>query len=335
MPERPGDPLPCSSRVLDGLERRHRLRDHDEERLRRLETGERTREIGGIDVRDEARRELARGVGLERLVRHRGAEVAAADPDVDDGADSPTGRPHPLPVLHLLRERGHAVELRVHLLHHVHPVHHERSRAWHPQRDVQRRDDLPKCSPALRETSPAPFPEALAPLPAVAGAGACRPSVDAWSSRGGGRRLRRSGALLAWDPSRRGHGAAEPPPPRGAIAAGARLRTRREVQPRADSRTDSDSFVYAPARSSCQKTALPATRRSAPASLARPTVSALMPPSTCTRVVSGQEGPELRDARRRLRHERLARVARVDGHAQDEVGVPRPPLRPPRPTCRG
>ena len=90
------EPGARAPRVLDRLERRHRLRDDDEERLRRIEPGERAVEVGRVDVRDEAHAQARIRVRAERLVCHRRPEVAPADPDVDDGADrlrSPRPRP--------------------------------------------------------------------------------------------------------------------------------------------------------------------------------------------------------------------------------------------------
>jgi hypothetical protein len=40
--------------------------------------------VGGVDVGDEAALQAVLHVGLERLVDHHGAEVGAADADVDD-----------------------------------------------------------------------------------------------------------------------------------------------------------------------------------------------------------------------------------------------------------
>ena len=132
------EPPACGLRVLDRLERRHRLRDDDEQGLLRIEVARRPREVGGIDVRDEPDGQLGHRERPQRLVGHRRAEVAAADPDVHDRADPPPGAPHPRARVDLLRERRHAVELLVHGLHDVLAVHDERARARHPQRDVER-----------------------------------------------------------------------------------------------------------------------------------------------------------------------------------------------------
>ncbi len=101
--------------VLDRLERRHRLRDDDEERLGRIEILRRHRKIVRVHVRDETHGELGRRIRLERCIRHRRAEIASADTDVHDGSNTPACRPQPLSRPHLLCERRHAIELVVDL----------------------------------------------------------------------------------------------------------------------------------------------------------------------------------------------------------------------------
>ena len=125
-------------RVLDRLERRHRLRDDHEERLGGIEIGRRPGEIRRIDVRDEPRDELGRRVRPQRLIGHRRAEVAAADTDVHDRADAAAGGSDPGAGAHLLGECGEPVELLVDGLDDVLAVDHERSRARHAERDVER-----------------------------------------------------------------------------------------------------------------------------------------------------------------------------------------------------
>ena len=67
------------------------------------------------------------------------------------------------------------------------------------------------------------------------------------------------------------------------------------------------------------KTAEPATNRVAPASATPPTVSASIPPSTSI-TGPGARRAQPRDLVGRGVDERLAAPARVDGHAEDEVG---------------
>ena len=80
---------------------------------------------------------------------------------------------------------------------------------------------------------------------------------------------------------------------------------------------------YARGRSSRAKIAVPATSRSAPASWAPRIVSGPIPPSTWSVDLRTQQPPQLRDPRQGLRHERLARVAGLDAHAEHEVDVVR------------
>ena len=102
----------------------------------------------------------------------------------------------------------------------------------------------------------------------------------------------------------------EPPPGRGLAQRLSHVRAPRRARraPR-----------YACAGSFRQKIALPATRRSAPASRATPIVSALIPPSTCTRTWAGSCAPQLLDPLGGIGHEGLTRVAGMDRHAEDEV----------------
>ncbi len=149
--ERRDQPLARRMCVLDRLERRHRLRDDDEERLGRIEILRRHGKVVRVHVRDETHGELGRRIRLERCVRHRRAEIASADTDVDDRPDTPACRPQPLSRPHRLRERGHAIELVVDLPDDVHAVHHQRPRARHPQGDMERRATLGDVHPLTAE----------------------------------------------------------------------------------------------------------------------------------------------------------------------------------------
>ena len=87
---------------------------------------------------DTKRYVIARSAnGGERGGGHARAEVAAADPDVDDGLDAPAGVAGPGAAAHAVGERAHAVEDRVDLGHHVHAVDLDHRVARRPQRDVQ------------------------------------------------------------------------------------------------------------------------------------------------------------------------------------------------------
>ena len=92
-----------------------------------------------VDVGDEPEGEVAVAVEAQRLVRHRRAEVGAADADVDDVADALPGVARPRAAPHRRREGGHAVEHRVHLGDDVLAVDDDRRRARRAQRHVQHR----------------------------------------------------------------------------------------------------------------------------------------------------------------------------------------------------
>ena len=86
------------------------------------------------------KRHVALAVVPQRLVGHHRAEVGAADADVDDVADALAGMPEPVAAAHLVGERGHAVEHRVHLGHDVVAVDDDRTAPRGARkRDVQHR----------------------------------------------------------------------------------------------------------------------------------------------------------------------------------------------------
>ena len=77
-------PTAAPRRVGHRLERRERLRGDDEERLLGVEVAGRLDEVGRVDVRHEPEGHVALAVVAKRLVGHHGAEIGAADADVDD-----------------------------------------------------------------------------------------------------------------------------------------------------------------------------------------------------------------------------------------------------------
>ncbi len=77
--------------------------------------------------------------GAQRVVGHRGAEVAAADADVDDVADRAPGVADVTSVANGRRERGHPVEHTMHFGDDVDAVHDELRIRRHPQCHVQDR----------------------------------------------------------------------------------------------------------------------------------------------------------------------------------------------------
>ena len=124
-------------RVGHGLQRRERLRRDDEERLGRIEVAGRLEEIGAIDVGNEAERERAIAVMSQRLVRHHGPEVGAADADIDDVADGLAGVALPFAAADAVGELRHPVEHGMNLRHHVVAVHDNRCSFGGAQRHMQ------------------------------------------------------------------------------------------------------------------------------------------------------------------------------------------------------
>ena len=74
---------------------------------------------------------------LECLVGHHGAEVGAADADVDDVLDALAGVAEPATLAHVVRERGHAVEHLVDVLDDILAVDMQGGRLRQAQRGVQ------------------------------------------------------------------------------------------------------------------------------------------------------------------------------------------------------
>ena len=97
LAERVDDPAPGVPGVRERLERRERLGDDDDERGGGVGAGERVADVVAVHVRHEVERDLRRGVVGDGADGHRRAQVRAADPDVDDGADALPGRAGPRP----------------------------------------------------------------------------------------------------------------------------------------------------------------------------------------------------------------------------------------------
>ena len=74
---------------------------------------------------------------LQRLVGHDGAEIGAADADVDDVADPLAGVALPVAAAHAVGEGGHLVEHGMDLRHDVLAVDEDRGVARRAQRHVQ------------------------------------------------------------------------------------------------------------------------------------------------------------------------------------------------------
>ena len=68
----------------------------------------------------------------QRLVRHHGTEVRAADADVDDIADSFARIPLPRPVAHAVGKLGHLIQYGMHLRNDVLAIQDDRLPARRP-----------------------------------------------------------------------------------------------------------------------------------------------------------------------------------------------------------
>ncbi len=130
-------PVPRRGGVGDGLDGGEGLRGDDEQRLGGVQVADGLVQVGAVHVGDEADVQVAGGVGAQHLVRHRRAQVGAADADVDDGADPPAGVALPLAGADLVGEGAHLVEHGVHGRHHVLAVHLDDGAARGAQRGVQ------------------------------------------------------------------------------------------------------------------------------------------------------------------------------------------------------
>jgi hypothetical protein len=103
----------------------------------RVEAPSRLEQVAPVDVRDEAEGDLAIAVRTEGVVRHRGPEIGAADPHVDNRANAPPRVASPLARPDALRERRHRVQHRVDLRDDVATVDDERPVTRHAESDVQ------------------------------------------------------------------------------------------------------------------------------------------------------------------------------------------------------
>ncbi len=130
-------PVTRGMRVGHGLERGEGLRGNDEQRLRGIETQHRFGEVRAIDIGDEAEGHGALAVVLERFVGHDGAEIGAADADIDHAADAFAGVSLPLAAAHAVGEIAHLVEHGMDLRHDVLAIDHDRGPSRRPQGDMQ------------------------------------------------------------------------------------------------------------------------------------------------------------------------------------------------------
>ena len=102
--------------VGEGLERGEGLGDDDEQGGLRIEALGLLGQVVRVDVGDVAGGDARVGVRLEGLVHHDGAQVGAADADVDHGFDLLAGHTGPLAGTDLVGEGVDAVEHLAHVL---------------------------------------------------------------------------------------------------------------------------------------------------------------------------------------------------------------------------
>ena len=130
-------PFPRALGIRHRLQRREGLRRDDEKRLRRIEVARCFDEVGAVDVRDEAKGHRAIAVVFERFIRHDGAEVGAADADVDHVANAFARVAGPRAAAHAVREVSHRVEHGVDFWNQVLAIDNDRHAAWRAQGDMQ------------------------------------------------------------------------------------------------------------------------------------------------------------------------------------------------------
>jgi len=137
--------------VRHRLECREGLRGDEEQRLRGIEVAHGLREVGPVDVGDEAEGQGAVRVVPERLEGHHRAEVRAPDPDVDHVADALSRVSLPRAPADPVREVRHAVEHLVDGRHDVLSVDADRGGPGGAQRDVEDRAILRHVDLPARE----------------------------------------------------------------------------------------------------------------------------------------------------------------------------------------
>ena len=207
--ERVDQPAAAGVGIRQRLHGGEGLAADDEERLRRVEIAQRLVGVVAVDVADEPAFDLRGPEVAQRLVGHGGPEVAAADPDVDDGRDALAGRAGPLAAAHPVGEVRHPVQHLVHIGHDVMAVGDDLLAARRSQRDVQNRTVFGDVDVLAGEHRVDPLAQ-----PGPLGERDQQPNrlvghAGAWSSPGTGPRLRASGACR--DPGRRRRARADAP----------------------------------------------------------------------------------------------------------------------------
>src|SRR5919202_2736149 len=80
-------PVASTPSIGHGLQRRERLRRNDKQRLLRIEVTRSLYEVRAVDVGNEPEGQVTIAIGFQRLISHHGAQIGAADADVDDTTD--------------------------------------------------------------------------------------------------------------------------------------------------------------------------------------------------------------------------------------------------------
>jgi len=161
--ELPGEPVAGRGGVGEGLLCGEGLGHQDEQRFGGVEVAGGLGDVGAVDVGHEAHGEVAVAEGPQRLVRHRGPKVGAADTNVDHVADALSRRARPCTGAHPVAEAGHPVKHPVHLGDHIDPVDDEPRMTGHPQGHVQHRTALGGVDPVAGEHGLEVLTQARAP----------------------------------------------------------------------------------------------------------------------------------------------------------------------------
>ena len=104
------NPTARLARIGERLNRGERLGAHHHQSCRRIKVGEVRGDVRAVDVADESATQpwLRKRLGGE--IRHCRPEVAASDPDVDDGCDLLPGCTNPITTTHAVGESGHSIK---------------------------------------------------------------------------------------------------------------------------------------------------------------------------------------------------------------------------------
>lgn len=124
-------------RIRHRFERCERLGADDEQGLFSIQVPRGLDEVGAIHIRDEAKREIALGVILERLVCHHGTQIGAADTDVNYIANRLARMPFPVAAANLGGKRSHPGEHCMDFGNYILAIEQDLFALWSPQGHVQ------------------------------------------------------------------------------------------------------------------------------------------------------------------------------------------------------